>query len=202
MRTECHFFKISHGCFGSFSRSPHSPCFCSSIIRELVKLYKHSLRADAKSHNAVRSRELPVEESDIFSTSAVGALGSSHVGRIRLDFVSGASSESWESFTTRIVTVKYYHSKASISRISIVQARQSSTIGHHPPRLPRRRRFIRSPRGGALIRFYGLLRRLTKMSQADWPKPLEFSGWAARTCRVGQLELSSHDRSCMNHAVS
>ena len=138
----------------------------------------------------MRSRGLPVEESDIFSTSAVGALGSSHVGRIRLDFVSVASSESWESVTTRIVTVKYYHSKASISRISIVQARQSSTIGHHPPPLPRRRRFIRSPRGGALIRFYGLLRRLTKMSQADWPKPLEFSGWAARTCRVGQLELS------------
>ena len=121
----------------------------------------------------------------ISSRLTMDASGSFQAGRIRLDFVSGASSESWESFTTRIVTVKYYHSKASISRIAIVQARQSSTIGHHPPRLPRRRRFIRSPRGGALIRFYGLLRRLTKMSQADWPKPLEFSGCAARTCRVG-----------------
>ena len=37
---------------------------------------------------------------------------------------------------------------------------------------------------------------------ANWLKPLKFPECAARTRRVGQLELSSHDRSCLNHAVS
>ena len=125
METECDFFKISHGRFGIFPRRPHSPCFCSSIIRELGKLYNTARASVAESSTSMcdggillcqgnsqqnsssscaaifQGQPYQWRQSDIFSGSAMVALGSSHEGRTRLGFLPAASSVSCESFPTK-----------------------------------------------------------------------------------------------------
>ena len=93
-------------------------------------------------------------------------LESSNVGRMRLGFPSAASSESWEHFATRPVTVKSYRFKATIGRISTVQ--------RGSPRPPRVRKEIVKVASIGLVEAVEISRmRCTHLS-----------GGAASSCRA------------------